>query len=80
MPALEGDLTAALPAAGRQALRDFSVGDPLTAGFRIELVANTGEAISEELGLMGPRHCWGWKAGALPGRRRGAWGNKKQKS
>lgn len=66
MPVLEGDLKAALLAAGRHwGISPWAAHSQ--AGFRIELVASTGEAVSEELGLMGPLHCWGWKAGALPG-------------
>lgn len=40
----------------------FSVGSPLTSRARdTELVANTAEAILEELGLMGPQYCQGRK-------------------
>lgn len=56
-----------LRAAGRQALGVSPWAAHSQAGFRTELVASTGEAVSEELGWTGPWHCWGWKAGALPG-------------
>ena len=38
------------------------MGSPLTSRARdTELVANTAEAILEELGLMGPQYCQGRK-------------------
>lgn len=63
-PALEGDLTAALWRWGMSPQVAHS-----QAGFRIELVASSGEAVSEELGLMGPQYRWWRNAWALPGLR-----------
>lgn len=64
MPALEGGLTAALWRWGMSPRVAHS-----QAGFRIELVASAGEAVSEELGLMGPQYCWGQNVRVLPGLR-----------